>query len=119
MRKVNYVEPINPISNLVDSICLKEYPSGILSFMINTKDKWVEYRIESIGSITIYQDDSETETITIKDDRLNGEFKIFDKQEKDQIIIYYIPINLFKHTESSATVSIYTYPNSNDYGMEK
>lgn len=109
MKKLNDIIPTNPSSELVDSIVLKRYSSGILQFMINTKSKWLYYYPKIPGIIELYNDIGEMEIIEIKDNRLEGDFVTFDLQNKDQISIYYIPKNLLGIDGNSIEVSTYIY----------
>lgn len=84
-------------NKIVKSYYTKTHSSGIVECILNTFEKWIDYdicyydkKLEIIGSI---DDKYVTESFDLE---MNEKMKYtrMERQEKDQIIIYFIPFNL-------------------------
>lgn len=84
---------------------IKYYKSGIIKAIINTTERWVDYGIsfDDCPIVEVYNEDgfiSESFKIVV-------EFKIgvfytrLEQQEKDQIILYFIPFNLLEENNDN------------------
>lgn len=81
-------------------------PYGIATLIVNTTDKWVDYRITtSMNSveISIYYDDILKDRLKVETDFLDLETEYryiqSERQEKDQIVINWFPLRLFRGDE--------------------
>lgn len=95
MSKVDAGSKLN--TKYVDSYWVKEYPSGIIALMFNTKERWIEWHQQNDECYEFWQEEGDEETIEIP------EFLPQDKmyvptvhQCKDQIVFYYIPFKLME-----------------------
>jgi hypothetical protein len=84
-------------NKIVKSYYTKTHSSGIIECILNTYDKWIDYYLSysfNELSITISLDDKyETDKFKLKMEN-KMKYKLMENQEKDQIVVYFIPYNL-------------------------
>ena len=97
---------------MIESSFIKIHPdTGILSILVNTKDRWVDYQINRIseeGKIQIsffydienqpgcFEEHEEREFIDISKDFNHCDYLTTSMQEKDQIHIICVPNKIFR-----------------------
>lgn len=87
---------------LIDNYFVKKYSSGIVSLVINTKDKWVGFHRYSDTEYKIWKEEEDEsvneEILKIPESELsldaNEMYMKTEAQAKDQIYFYFIPTSL-------------------------
>lgn len=86
---------------MIQSHCITKSDYGIVTLIINTIDKWVDYTcIDSVTNFSLFINDKQELVIP----RSEFEFDIdaekhyhrLEQQNKDQITFYWIPVRLLK-----------------------
>lgn len=94
---------------LVKSVIMIKSDMGIIQLIINTKDKWVNYHQYNDYTYNIQDPEAITEensgeNLMFEESLLekdgNERYIVTHNQNKDQIIYYWIPYNLFSGKKS-------------------
>lgn len=95
--------------NQIENYHISKSEYGIITLIVNTVDKWINYNSHesylSFNLVIMSEDNEVTETKVIPTHEFGfDEEKYFryiklEQQEKDQIVFYWIPLKYFKGDE--------------------
>jgi len=94
--------------NQIENYHISKSEYGIITLIVNTKWKWVDYRWTEGNTdnwFEILEDSKPVDTLTIVysefgfDKEKEGRYLRLEQQEKDQIVFYWIPLKYFKGDE--------------------
>ena len=82
---------------LIESHSINKYESGIIKVVINTVEKWADYGLITDSLKVFGEEIGVHESLTLElPFEIGVDYSHYERQEKDQIVIIYVPFNLLK-----------------------
>jgi hypothetical protein len=83
---------------LIENHSITKCQSGIIKVIINTVEKWADYCVNGNDSTSIFGEEIGVhESLTLELPFEDGvDYFHYERQEKDQIVVIYVPFQLLK-----------------------